>query len=52
MADPDRPDRTDLPAAALRALGVAQVYTPKDFRLNRIMLDIVALAEPGAVAAE
>ncbi|MDP3261835.1 MAG: methylmalonyl-CoA mutase family protein [Tabrizicola sp.] len=39
-------------ATALRALGVAQVYTPKDFQLNRIMLDIVALAEPGAVAAE
>ncbi len=42
----------DEDAAALRALGVAQVYTPKDFQLNRIMLDIVALAEPGAVAAE
>ena len=39
-------------AERLRAMGVARVYTPKDFELNRIMFDIVALAEPGAVAAE
>ncbi len=39
-------------AAALRNMGVAAVYTPKDFELNRIMLDIVALADPAAVAAE
>jgi (2R)-ethylmalonyl-CoA mutase len=39
-------------AARLRALGVAAVYTPKDFELNRIMMDIVALAERRAVAAE
>ena len=30
-------------AEALRALGVAAVYTPKDYELNRIMLDIVEL---------
>ncbi len=30
-------------AARSRALGVARVYTPKDFELNRIMADIVAL---------
>ena len=36
----------------LRQMGVAAVYTPKDFELNRIMFDIVALVEPGAVAAE
>ena len=30
-------------ATALRAMGVAAVYTPKDFELNRIMLDIVGL---------
>ena len=30
-------------AEELRAMGVARVYTPKDFDLNRIMLDIVAL---------
>ncbi len=36
----------------LLALGVARVYTPKDFELNRIMFDIVALADTGAVAAE
>jgi ethylmalonyl-CoA mutase len=36
----------------LRALGVAKVYTPKDFELNTIMMDIVALLDPQAVAAE
>jgi len=39
-------------AARLRAMGVARVYTPKDFELNRIMFDIVALADPREVAAE
>ena len=39
-------------ARKLRAMGVARVYTPKDFELNRIMFDIVALADPEAVAAE
>jgi ethylmalonyl-CoA mutase len=39
-------------AAQLRGIGVAAVYTPKDFELNRIMLDIVTLADPAAVAAE
>ncbi len=39
-------------AARLRALGVARVYTPKDFELTRIMFDIVALADAQAVAAE
>ena len=38
-------------AARLRAMGVARVYTPKDFDLNRIMLDIVALAEAEGRAA-
>ena len=38
-------------AAALRAMGVAAVYTPKDFQLNRIMLDIVGLADRVAAAA-
>lgn len=38
-------------AARLRAMGVARVYTPKDFQLNTIMMDIVALVEPGAEAA-
>jgi (2R)-ethylmalonyl-CoA mutase len=32
-------------ANALRAMGVAAVYTPKDFELNRIMMDIVALVD-------
>jgi len=38
-------------AVALRAMGVARVYTPKDFELNRIMADIVALAAPTPAAA-
>ena len=36
----------------LRAMGVARVYTPKDFELNRIMDDIVTLADPSEVAAQ
>ena len=39
-------------AVRLKSMGVARVYTPKDFELNTIMLDIVALAEPKSVAAE
>jgi (2R)-ethylmalonyl-CoA mutase len=38
-------------AAALLVAGVARVYGPKDFELNRIMLDIVALASARARAA-
>ncbi len=33
----------DEDAEALRDMGVARVYTPKDFDLNRIMFDIVGL---------
>jgi (2R)-ethylmalonyl-CoA mutase len=39
-------------AERLRGMGVAAVYTPKDFELNRIMFDIVALADGAAIAAE
>ena len=39
-------------AVRLKSMGVARVYTPKDFELNTIMLDIVALAEPKSVATE
>lgn len=39
-------------AERLRALGVSAVYTPKDFELNRIMTDIVELADPREIAAE
>ncbi|MFK7882014.1 methylmalonyl-CoA mutase family protein [Roseobacter sp.] len=39
-------------AERLRAMGVDRVYTPKDFELNTIMMDIVTLADPKAVAAE
>ena len=38
-------------AAELRAMGVARVYTPKDFELNRIMMDLVALVDPEERAA-
>jgi (2R)-ethylmalonyl-CoA mutase len=41
----------DEDAAKLKSFGVARVYTPKDFELNRIMLDIVALADPEKIAA-
>ena len=37
--------------AVLRAMGVARVYTPKDFELNQIMADIIALATPAVSAA-
>ena len=33
----------DADADALRGYGVARVYTPKDFELNRIMADIISL---------
>jgi (2R)-ethylmalonyl-CoA mutase len=39
-------------ARALRAMGVARVYTPKDFRLTRIMHDITRIAVRDEVAAE
>lgn len=39
-------------AARLRAIGVARVYTPKDFELNRIMDDIVTIVDPTGIAAE
>ncbi|WP_435259973.1 protein meaA [Thioclava sp. FR2] len=42
----------DEDAAKLRTMGVAAVYTPKDFELNRIMLDIVTLVDSAPLAAE
>ena len=38
-------------AKSLRAQGVAAVYTPKDFELNRIMMDIVGLVDQAPRAA-
>ncbi len=35
----------------LKAAGVAAVYTPKDFELNRIMADIVRIVDAGASRA-
>ena len=42
----------DEDAKRLLAMGVARVYTPKDFELNMIMSDIVTLADPESIAAE
>jgi (2R)-ethylmalonyl-CoA mutase len=42
----------DNDAAKMQEMGVARVYTPKDFELNTIMMDIVTLADPQAVAAQ
>ena len=42
----------DEDAKVLRSYGVARVYTPKDFELNRIMMDIVGLVDPEPIAAE
>lgn len=39
-------------AAELLAMGLARIYTPKDFEMNRIMFDIVALVDPASVAAQ
>lgn len=39
-------------AQMLRDMGVAAVYTPKDFELNKIMADIVTLVDPRDIAAE
>ncbi len=39
-------------AEILKAKGVSRVYTPKDFRMDRIMFDIVELADPQKIAAE
>lgn len=41
----------DEDAVRLKSFGVARVYTPKDFELNRIMMDIVALVTPTPRAA-
>ncbi|MES0863886.1 protein meaA [Ruegeria sp. SCPT10] len=42
----------DEDAEKLKAMGVAKVYTPKNFELNSIMGDIVELVDPQNLAAE
>jgi (2R)-ethylmalonyl-CoA mutase len=37
---------------ALKKAGVAAVYTPKDFDLNRIMADVLRIVEGSAGAAK
>ena len=39
-------------ASALKNAGVAAVYTPKDFELNRIMSDLCGSSKASADAAE
>ena len=39
-------------AAALKRAGVAGVYTPKDFELNRIMSDLCRIVENSAAEAK
>ena len=36
----------------LLQMGISKVYTPKDFEMSTIMMDIVNLAEPREIAAE
>ncbi|WP_226621996.1 protein meaA [Alloyangia pacifica] len=42
----------DEDAKQLKAQGVARVYTPKNFELNKIMKDIIVLVDPECVAAQ
>jgi len=42
----------DEDAKRLLNMGVSRVYTPKDFELNTIMMDIVNLADPVPAAAQ
>ncbi|AXT27259.1 protein meaA [Ruegeria sp. AD91A] len=42
----------DEDAEKLKTMGVAKVYTPKNFELNSIMGDIVTLVDPKNLAAE
>ena len=42
----------DEDADALRGMGVAKIYTPKNFELNAIMGDIVTLVDPRNIAAQ
>ncbi len=39
-------------AERLKSFGATAVFSPKDFDLNGIMLDLVAIAEPRGIAAE
>lgn len=42
----------DEDADKLKSMGVAKIYTPKNFELNAIMGDIVTLVDPQDIAAE
>ncbi len=42
----------DEDAKSLLEMGVAKIYTPKNFELNTIMIDVVALVDSNMVSAE
>ncbi len=42
----------DEDAQRLINLGVSKIYTPKNFELNTIMMDIISLVDPDPIAAE
>ena len=42
----------DEDATRLSEMGVAKIYTPKDFELNTIIMDIVRLVNPDQIAAQ
>ena len=42
----------DEDAALLRTFGVRKIYTPKDFKLNDIIMDLVQLIDTGKVAGQ
>jgi (2R)-ethylmalonyl-CoA mutase len=42
----------DEDALRLKEMGVAKIYTPKDFALNTIMHDILVLVDPAGIAAQ
>lgn len=42
----------DEDAVKLLQMGVAKIYTPKDFELNTIMMDVISLVDSQLVAAE
>ncbi len=42
----------DADSRTLKAMGVARIYTPKDFEMNRIMEDLVLLAEQPHVVVQ
>ena len=42
----------DADANRLKAIGATAIFSPKDFDLNRIMMDLICIVEPQGIAAE